>query len=201
MNSVCCCCCCVLVRERHCWKQHYIRMTRPSLFNDVSLHSYVLCGRMQIAHIRYVKILTWLRGFLVIFVYLVWFSLCFSFFWELRENGVVNNLQLCPLSLGVMLDFLYISLVPVPDPYPQIRWGGAQFGLKIRGGGLPGTLLWIRHWKQEVKRAGGLSDETSTREDRGHQFLNLSLNRLRERLLVVYLPINVSVIPLNHCAT
>ena len=126
MNSGCCCCC-VLVRERHCWKQH-IRITRPSLFNDVSLHSYVLCGRMQIAHIRYVKILTWLRGFLVIFVYLVWFSLCFSFFWELRENGVVNNLQLCPLSLGVMLDFLYISLVPVPDPDPQIRWGGGEGG-------------------------------------------------------------------------
>ena len=58
------------------------------------------------------------------FVYLVWFSLCFSFFWELRENGVVNNLQFCPLSLGVMLDFLYISLVPVPDPDPQIRLGG-----------------------------------------------------------------------------
>ena len=92
-----------------------------------------------------------------------------------------------------------------PPPPPPLSEGLdpalAQFGLKIRGGGLPGTLLWIHRWKQEVKRAGGLSDETSTREDRGHQFLNLSLNRLRERLLVVYLPINVSVIPLNHCAT
>ena len=29
----------------------------------------------------YFKILTWLRGFLVIFLYLVWFSLCSSIFW------------------------------------------------------------------------------------------------------------------------
>ena len=71
------------------------------------------------------------------FVYLVWFSLCFSFFWELRENGVVNNLQFCPLSLGVMLDFLYISLVPVTDPDPQIRGGGGggRFCVKKKGGG------------------------------------------------------------------
>ena len=43
-----------------------------------------------IAHVRrYIKILTWLRGFLVIFLYSVWFSLCSSIFLELRENGVV----------------------------------------------------------------------------------------------------------------
>ena len=58
------------------------------------------------------------------FVYLVWFSLCFSFFWELRENGVVNNLQFCPLSLGVMLDFLDQTEPPSP---PYLR-------------------VWIRHW-------------------------------------------------------
>ena len=136
MNSVCCCCCCVLVRERHCWKQH-IRMTRPSLFNDVSLHSYVLCGRMQIAHIRYVKILTWLRGFLVMFVYLVWFSLCFSFFWELRENGVVNNLQFCPLSLGVMLDFLDQTEPPPPPPFWGAGSGTGSGWSKKKGGRAP----------------------------------------------------------------
>ena len=71
------------------------------------------------------------------FVYLVWFSLCFSFFWELRENGVVNSLQFCPLSLGVMLDFLYISLVPVPDPDPQIRGGGGSVWSKNKRGRAP----------------------------------------------------------------
>ena len=45
------------------------------------------------------SILPWLRGFLVIFVYLVWFSLCLSLFWELRDNGV--------WILGVMLEFYY----------------------------------------------------------------------------------------------
>ena len=39
--------------------------------------------------------LSWLRGFLVIFQYLVWFSICF-FLWELREIGVVKILQFCP---------------------------------------------------------------------------------------------------------
>ena len=77
------------------------------------------------------------------FVYLVWFSLCFSFFWELRENGVVNNLQFCPLSLGVMLDFLDQTGPPPPPLSEGLDPALAQFGLKIRGGGLPGTLLWI----------------------------------------------------------
>ena len=86
-----------------------------------------------IAHVRYIKILTWLRGsrltFLLassslrdsradiftclftyalsllsesleqaIFLYLVWFSLCSSLFWELRDNGVVKNLQFLSLK-------------------------------------------------------------------------------------------------------
>ena len=50
----------------------------------------------RIAHVRCIKILTWLWGFLVIFLYLVWFSLCSILFWELRDNGVVKKLQFCP---------------------------------------------------------------------------------------------------------
>ena len=34
----------------------------------------------------YIKILTWLRGLLVIFLYLDWFSLCLSLIWELLDN-------------------------------------------------------------------------------------------------------------------
>ena len=32
------------------------------------------------------------------FLYLVWFSLCSSLFWELGDNGVLKNWQFCPLS-------------------------------------------------------------------------------------------------------
>ena len=48
------------------------------------------------------------RGFLVIFLYLVWFSLSSSLFWELRHNAIVKNWQFWP-SGGVMLEF-YIQL-------------------------------------------------------------------------------------------
>ena len=46
-----------------------------------------------ISYVRYIKLLTVLRGFLVIFLYLVWFSFCPSLFWEFRDNGVLKNLQ------------------------------------------------------------------------------------------------------------
>ena len=59
----------------------------------------------QIAHVRYIKILTQLRHFLVIFLYLVWFSLCSFLLWKLRDNEFVKNLQFCPVILEVMLEF------------------------------------------------------------------------------------------------
>ena len=42
---------------------------------------------LVISHIRYTSIKI-LQGFLVIFLYLIWFSLCSSLFWELSGNGV-----------------------------------------------------------------------------------------------------------------
>ena len=39
-----------------------------------------------IAHVRYIKILTWIRNFLVIFLYLVWFSLCSSLFFGITRQ-------------------------------------------------------------------------------------------------------------------
>ena len=48
------------------------------------------------AHVRCIKILTWLWGFLVIFLYLAWSSLRSSLFWKLLNNGVVKNLQFWP---------------------------------------------------------------------------------------------------------
>ena len=47
---------------------------------------------------RYIKILTWLRGFLVIFLYLVWCSLCSNLFWELLDNGVVKKIAILTLK-------------------------------------------------------------------------------------------------------
>ena len=42
------------------------------------------CGT---GHVRYINILTWLRGFQVKPLYLVLFSLYLSLFWELRDKG------------------------------------------------------------------------------------------------------------------
>ena len=46
-----------------------------------------------IGHVRYINILTWLRGFQVKPLYLVLFSLYLSLFWELRDKGNLKNLQ------------------------------------------------------------------------------------------------------------
>ena len=63
-----------------------------------------------IAFVRYIKTRIWLWGFLVIFLHFVWFSLCSSLFWELRDNGVLTNLQFWPYGVRVMLEFYYIEL-------------------------------------------------------------------------------------------
>lgn len=62
---------------------------------------------IQIAHVQYIKIPAWPLGFLVIFLFLVWFSLCSSLFRELRDNGVVKNLQFWPQSVGVIRILIY----------------------------------------------------------------------------------------------
>ena len=59
-----------------------------------------------IAPVRYPQILTWIRGFLVIFLYLVWFSLCSSLLWEWRDNEVVKICNFNPYAQEwVMLEF------------------------------------------------------------------------------------------------
>ena len=40
------------------------------------------------------------------FLYLVWFSLSSSPLWELRDNGVVKNLQFCPQSHVYIMSIL-----------------------------------------------------------------------------------------------
>ena len=68
---------------------------------DLAISSLAFWSRslaLIVHHVRYIKILTRLRGFLVISLYLVWFSLCSSLFWQLRNNEVLKN-----LTLNVML--------------------------------------------------------------------------------------------------
>ena len=55
-----------------------------------------LANQFLIGQVQYIKILTWLHGFLGIFLYLVWFSLCSIPFWELWDNGLMKNLQFWP---------------------------------------------------------------------------------------------------------
>ena len=47
----------------------------------------------RIGHVRYINILTWLRGFQANGLYLVLFSLYLSLIWEVRDKGNLKNLQ------------------------------------------------------------------------------------------------------------
>ena len=69
-----------------------------------------------IVHVRYIDILTWLRGFQDKVPYLVLFSSYPSLFWELRDKRNFKNLQFWPESLGANLEYRYIErglLVPL----------------------------------------------------------------------------------------
>ena len=50
---------------------------------------------LKIGHVRYINILTWLRGFLVKLLYLVLFSLYLSLFWELEDKRDPKALEPC----------------------------------------------------------------------------------------------------------
>ena len=54
--------------------------------------------KKEIVHVRCIKILTWLRGFLVIFLHLVWFSFVLKFLLEIarqwsREKFAILSLK------------------------------------------------------------------------------------------------------------
>ena len=55
-------------------------------------------------------------------------------FWELRDNGVVNNLQFSPESLHVMLLRICINVLNVG----YSGWQGRQTGIGLRGVGWGG---------------------------------------------------------------
>ena len=58
-----------------------------------------------IVRVRYINILTRLRGFQDKLPYLVLLSLYPSLFWELRDKKNFKNLQFWPESLGAKLEF------------------------------------------------------------------------------------------------
>ena len=75
-----------------------------------------------IGHVRFINILTWLRGFLVKLLYLVLFSLYLSLFWELEDKRNLKNLQFWPESLGAMLEYEYIKRGLLDGRAEKIDW-------------------------------------------------------------------------------
>ena len=61
------------------------------------------------------------------------FSLCSSFFWELRDNGLVKHLQFC--RLGVVLEFWYIErgLFNNYSSSPNGLWVDSPWGRRPNG--------------------------------------------------------------------
>ena len=64
-----------------------------SILNKIGKGSIEALHYCKIGHVRYINILTWLRGFLVKLLYLVLFSLYLSLFWELKDKRNLKNLQ------------------------------------------------------------------------------------------------------------
>ena len=76
---------------------HYLcrlltKVLRATTWSNISLIPYRwrTCVRCALWNNppRYIDILRWLCGLLVNFLYLVWFSLCSSLFWELRDYSL-----------------------------------------------------------------------------------------------------------------
>ena len=90
----------------------YLQLT---LIDNMVIHLLTRVSRtvaslpIVIGHVRYISILTWLRGFLVKLLYLVLFSLYLSLFWELEDKRNLKNLQFWPKSRGAMLEYWYIE--------------------------------------------------------------------------------------------
>ena len=70
----------------------YTKRKQQQSGKDVS-HSQGVETTSSIGHVRYIIILTWLRGFRVKLLYLVLFSLYLSLFWELKDKRNLKNLQ------------------------------------------------------------------------------------------------------------
>ena len=79
------------------------KLDQVNLCNDFWAGHWGQGKNWPIAHVRYIKFLTWLRGFLVIFLYLVWF-LCAPGNCETMEWWIFAILTLKPRShVGILI--------------------------------------------------------------------------------------------------
>ena len=89
-----------------------LREQRQNIYRGSVMHKikHKLLPHRPIVRVRYINILTWLRGFQDKLPYLVLLSLYPSLFWELRDkSGNLKNLQFWPESLGAMLEYWNIG--------------------------------------------------------------------------------------------
>ena len=63
----------------------------------------------EIGHVRYINILTWLRGFQVKPLYLVLFSLYLSLFWELRGKRKLEKFAILTRKHRSHARILYVE--------------------------------------------------------------------------------------------
>ena len=91
---------------------HKTRLIFPRI-NGPIVYSFSIGYICLIARVRYIKILSWLRGFLVIFLYLVWFSMLNSLMGIARQRSREKIAILTPKHrshvwiLGYCLHYLW----------------------------------------------------------------------------------------------
>ena len=85
-----------------------------------------LVNSLQIGHVRYINIPTWLRGFQVELPYLELLSLYSSLLWETRDKRNLKNLQFSPESLGATLEYWYIELGLLGRIKPVLYLAGGE---------------------------------------------------------------------------
>ena len=110
-----------------------------------------LVAYMPIGDVRYINILTWLRGFRVKNVnFLSFFSLSIPKR-DLNTKKITPNIEVCPESLVAMLEYWYIErglfvIGNIPPSMPSlISWSGlfaVQYGGHFRSGIISGPI-WV----------------------------------------------------------
>ena len=102
------------IRNQSCTKptqtNHKLVLWLCTDYTTNNVYLLIFSG-IQIGHVRYINILTWLQGFQVKPLYLVLFSLYQGLFCNLRDKGNLKNLQFWPESLRAMLEYWYIALL------------------------------------------------------------------------------------------
>ena len=80
-----------------------VELLQPAVLDTCNIENFqIVLESWTIAHVQYIKILALLQGFLVMFLYLVWFPLRLSPFCELGDNVVMKTLLFCLEILKVM---------------------------------------------------------------------------------------------------